>query len=410
MLLYGLLNFVFGYTLVSVEHGRGCERLLSFLVSHNIAFWDMDNVHTRTFFKVKACYRNVLLDAAKELRLDAREISVMNMGLPFIFLRHKMRVGMMFGAVVGCATVIYSMFFVWKIEVSGNTRLNYTQISQMLDEHGFREGTFLPGVKLKRIETAVMAENDDIAFIAINMRGTTAKVQINERALPGEREDLTLPANLIASYPGQIVNLEVVSGESVVKRGEAVVEGQLLVSGIIDSNTVGYRVKRASGKVYASTTHHVEYKIPLIKTEKHYTGREIKRKSIKILGKYINFFINSGNLYKKYDTIYNEETVSIFETIELPLYYSVTTYAEYEEREVEIDIKRARELAYDQYAAFIGGRNSVTVEREELSEKVEDGCFVLGGTVECIEDIAQEKTFYYNQEKITKNDGADNNI
>ena len=410
MLLYGFLNFIFGYTLVSVEHGRGCERLLSFLVSRNIAFWDMDNIHTRTFFKVKACYRKILLDAAKELKLDIGEMSVMNMGLPFIFLRHKMRIGMMLGSVVGFAVIIYSTFFVWKIEVSGNTRLNYTQISQMLEEQGFCEGTFLPGVKLKRIETAVMAKNDDIAFIAINMRGTTAKVQINERTLPGEKEDLTLPANLIASYPGQIVNLEVVSGESLVKRGEAVVEGQLLVSGIIDSNTVGYRIRRAAGKVFASTTHHVEFEIPLVRTEKHYTGREIKRKSIKILGKYINFFINSGNLYKKYDTIYNEETVSLFDTVELPLYYSVTTYAEYEERQVEIDLKRARELAYDQYAAFIGSRNSITVENEELSENVKDGFFVLSGTVECVEDIAQEKTFYYNQEQMTENDGANNNI
>ncbi|MBE6688071.1 MAG: hypothetical protein E7588_02200 [Ruminococcaceae bacterium] len=410
MLLYSFLNFIFGYTLVSVERGMGCEKLLSFLVNKNISFWDMENVHTRAFFKVKPCYRSTLLTATKELGLPSGDITFMNMGLPFIIMRHKLRVGMIIGAFFGVVAVIFSTMFVWKIEVSGNVKLNYAQISHMLDKQGFCEGTFLPGKKLKRIETAVMAENEDVAFIAINMRGTTAKVQVHERVLPGDKEDLTTPVNLVASYPGQIVKTEVVSGETVVKRGDAVTQGQLLVSGVIDSNTVGYRVRRASGKVMASTRHSLEYKIPLLQTEKHYTGKEIKRKSIKILGKYINFFINSGNLYEKYDTIYDEESVIVFDTVELPIYYAVTTYAEYEEREIEIDIKRARELAYDCYASFIGSRKSVSVESENLNEEVRDGYFVLSGTVDCIEDIAQEKIFYYNQEQNTKNDGTNNNV
>ncbi|MBR5867064.1 MAG: sporulation protein YqfD [Spirochaetaceae bacterium] len=91
----------------------------------------------------------------------------------------------------------------------------------------------------------------------------------------------------------------------------------------------------------------------------------------------------------------------VFDAVELPIYYSVTTYAEYEERETEIDVKRARELAYDRYAAFIGSRKFASVENENLNEEIRNGCFVLSGTVDCIEDIAQEKIFYYNQEQPT---------
>ncbi len=410
MLLYGFLNFIFGYTLVSVERGRGCERLLTYLINKNIAFWDMKNVDTRIFFRVKPYYKSTVLSAARELKLSPGEMTAMNMGLPFILLRYKFRFGMIIGTLAGVFLIIYSTMFVWKIDISGNVKLNSSQIAEMLEKQGFYEGTFLPDVNLKRIETAVMVENKDIAFISIYMKGTNAKVQVNERVLPGEREDLSIPKNLIASHPGQILKLEVVSGEIVVKRGQAVEEGQLLVSGVIDSNTVGFRVKSAAGKVLASTIHNVEFKIPLKQNEKHYTGREIKRKSIKILGKYINFFVNSGNLYEKYDTIYNEEAVTLFDVIELPVYFSCTTYSEYEEREVEIDVKRAREMAYDKYAEFISGRKSVAIENENLEERVENGFFILSGSIECIEDIAQEKIFYYNQEQNTENDGANNNI
>lgn len=410
MLLYEFLNFVFGYTLVSVERGRGCERLLTYLVSKNIAFWNMENVHTRTFFRVKSYYKNAVVSACEELGLKPSEISVMNMGLPFIMLRYKFRLGMILGTLASVAIIIYSTFFVWKIDIVGNVRLSGTQIIQMLEKHGFYEGTFLPDVDLKRIETAIMAENNDVAFISIYMKGTNAKIQVNERTFSNEEEDLTLPKNIVASYPGQILKTEVLSGEKVVKRGQAVEKGQLLVSGVIDSNTVGFRVRSAAGKILASTEHYIEYRIPLVQTEKHYTGREIKRNSIKILGKYINFFINSGNLYQKYDTIYDEGTVALFDAVELPIYYAVTTYAEYVEREVEIEPKRARELAYDKYAEFIGTRKSIAIEKENFTEEVRDGYFILSGTVECIEDIAEEKIFYYNQEPKTENDGTDNNV
>ncbi|MBQ9941122.1 MAG: sporulation protein YqfD [Clostridia bacterium] len=263
---------------------------------------------------------------------------------------------------------------------------------------GFGEGTFTPGINLKRIETAIMVDNVDVAFISIYLKGTTAVVQVNERKLTSEKENLNLPINLVADYPGQIVNLEVVSGQSVVKRGEAVEKGQLLVSGIIDSNTVGYRIKSASGKVMASTSHDIYYEIPLVQPKKYYTGNENRQKSVKILGKYINFFANSGNLYEKYDTIYNESSITLFDVIQLPVYFVERVYSEYIEKDVEIDVKRARELAYDNYAEFAAGRKSLTIEKENLEEKIENGKFILYGTVECIEDISQEKPFYYIQE------------
>lgn len=401
MFLYSMLNYIFGYTLISVQRGKACEKLLGYLIREKISFWDMKNIQTRTFLKVKHFHKKQLIIASKQLGFSKDEITIINMGLPFVLLKYKIRFGMMLGVLIGIFITIYSTFFVWKIDIIGNTEYSYTEISDMLKKHGFSEGTFLPNVDLKRVETAIMAENDGIAFISIYMKGTNAKVQINERVLKGEREDLTKPKNIVASHSGQILKFEIVSGETVVKRGQAVEKGQLLVSGVIDSNAVGYRLKSASGKVFASTLHKIEYKIPLKQQVKHYTGHEIKRKSIKILGKYINFFINSGNLYTKYDTIYNEEIITLFDTIELPIYYVTTTYAEYQEYQQEIDVKRARELAYDKYAEFISSRKSIAIEKENLTEEICDGYFVLSGDIECIEDIAQEKIFYYNQEHNT---------
>lgn len=410
MILYNVLNMLFGYVIVSVEKGIGCEKLLSRLISENITFWDMENIRTRTVFRIKPYYRETLLALSKELGMGEKEISVMTLGLPFKLIKYKMRFGMLAGVIASAILVVYSTMFVWKIDVIGNEALTYTQITQMLEKQGFGEGTFTPKINLKRIETAVMVENDEIAFISIFLKGTNAIVQVHERVLPWDKENLTAPVNIIASYPGQIINLEVVSGESMVKRGQAVEKGQLLVSGVTDSNTVGFRIKSASGKVLAATTHEINYKIPMKQIEKCYTGRQKTHKSIKILGKYINFFINSGNLYQKYDTIYNEDSIMLFGVFEIPIYYAETVFAEYTEKETVIDLKRARELAYDEYRKFIGTRKSITIEKEELDERVENGHFILSGYIDCIEDISKKQNFYYIQEQNTQDDGKDNNL
>jgi len=410
MVLYNILNILFGYVLVSVENGRGCEKLFSRLIAENITFWNMENIHTRTVFRIKPYYRETLISIAKELGLSGKEISVMTLGLPFKLMQYKMRLGLLAGILISAVLILYSTMFVWKIDVIGNEKLTYTQVTNMLEKQGFREGTFTPKINLKRIETAVMVENSEIAFISIYLKGTNAIVQVHERSLPWEKENLTSPVNLVAAHPGQVINLEVISGESVVKRGQAVEKGQLLVSGVTDSNTVGFRIKSASGKVMAATTHEINYKIPIEQTEKYYTGRQKTHKSIKILGKYINFFINSGNLYSKYDTIYNEEPITLFGVMEIPVYYVETVFTEYVEKTTEIDRKRAREMAYDEYRKFIATRKCVTIEKETLHEEVSDGYFVLSGYIDCIEDISQKQNFYYIQEQNTENDGKDNNL
>ena len=269
MLLYNILNILFGYVLVSVENGRGCEKLFSRLIAENITFWNMENIHTRTVFRIKPYYRETLISIAKELGLSGKEISVMTLGLPYKLMQYKMRLGLLAGILISTVLILYSTMFVWKIDVIGNEKLTYTQVTNMLEKQGFREGTFTPKINLKRIETAVMVENSEVAFISIYLKGTNAIVQVHERSLPWEKENLTSPVNLVAAHPGQVINLEVISGESVVKRGQAVEKGQLLVSGVTDSNTVGFRIKSASGKVMAATTHEINYKIPIEQTEKY---------------------------------------------------------------------------------------------------------------------------------------------
>ena len=85
--------------------------------------------------------------------------------------------------------------------------------------------------------------------------------------------------------------------------GVAVTEGQILISGVEDTDTVGARVLAGLGKVEARTWYGLTASMPLTVTEKRYTGREKTGVSL-ILGTWrIKFFSNSSIEGAEYDKI-----------------------------------------------------------------------------------------------------------
>ena len=199
------------------------------------------------------------------------------------------------------------------------------------------------------------------------------------------------PSNLIASVDGQIEALRITGGAITVKLGETVKKGDLLVSGIIDSAALGYRLVRARGEVLARTTltYHVE--IPYETTKKQYTGKFFSQKSIKIFSKTIKLFRKDSISPSSCDKIESERRIYLFGLIKLPIFITETEYAEYElvsrtltQKEAlqeashriralyENDISEADILA--RYNSFTENENSITVKQQ----------------IECVINIAKE--------------------
>ena len=62
------------------------------------------------------------------------------------------------------------------------------------------------------LEQAAMVKLKDVSWMSINLQGSVASVELKERDVPPEAVPMTEPCNLKASYPGQVVRLEVISG------------------------------------------------------------------------------------------------------------------------------------------------------------------------------------------------------
>jgi len=381
-------RFVFGVYTLTLPEERAYEAM-NVLIVNNIPFGksrtDGDRVYVcltpRGFRKYISVCGGTFLFGEK----------VLLHGMPELFRRYRLRMGIFLGMLIFITSVTLSSFFIWDINVSGNVGITAEEINERLAAYGVREGAFIPALDTNDIANRILLEAGNISFMKINMRGTVANVEIRERREGEAEEELSSPSNLVAKYPGQIERLEVMGGVAQVTYLQPVKKGELLVSGIIDSTALGYRLVRSRGKVLARITLVYESEIPLETAEKVYTGKETHKKSIKIFSKSFNLSKNTSVSYAKYDTIINKEKIYLFGKIELPIYVITETAREYNEISrtlsesealaralAEIDEKSKAELA----AAEILSR--------ETNTEMRGSSLYVRTEVYCVTDIAEE--------------------
>ena len=303
---------------------------------------------------------------------------------------YKMRIGFFIGAVLCAALLAASSFFVWDINVSGQTGLSEKEILKTLEGYGLYIGAYIPNIDTMRLENELVIDTEELSYASINLRGTVAEVVVRERK-EKDVENISLPSNLVANCDGQIESIEVRGGMPTVKKGQIVKKGQLLVSGVIDSQAVGYRLVRASGEIYARISRSFTAEVPLVREKKSRTGEKKTRVTIRFFAKKINLFSNNDISFEKYDTIEEEKRLCLFDRVELPVFIIKTTYSEYVTETEKISEEQALSIAEKELA----GQTEKTLSeaqilaREERTE-INDGILTLYADIDCIADITSE--------------------
>lgn len=303
---------------------------------------------------------------------------------------YKMRIGFFIGALLCAALLAASSFFVWDINVTGQTGLSEKEILKTLEGYGLYIGAYIPNIDTMRLENELVIDTEELSYASINLRGTVAEVVVRERK-EKDVENISLPSNLVANCDGQIESIEVRGGMPTVKKGQIVKKGQLLVSGVIDSQAVGYRLVRARGEIYARISRSFTAEVPLVREKKSRTGEKKTRVTIRFFAKKINLFSNNDISFEKYDTIEEEKRLCLFDRVELPVFIIKTTYFEYVTETEKISEEQALSIAEKELA----GQTEKTLSeaqilaREERTE-INDGILTLYANIDCIADITSE--------------------
>ena len=383
------MKFLLGRVKISCG-AEDATRLLNLLMDLGVPHRDFLLRDGRVYASISEMDEKRVLSACEAMGLSTAAED--RRGLFCYIRRYGKRVGFLFGGLLAAAIIFLGSRVVWEVRVTGNTTLDREAVLQMLSTCGLASGTYLPTLSTDEIESQMLLSYGEICWISVNIRGTTASVEILE-TVRGE-EIKTTTANLVAARDGRIERIEVYEGQVGVKVGDVVRKGDLLASGVYDKGLLGYRVTRARGEVYARTVRTITVEIPRESTEKVYTGREWYEKYVKIFGKRIKVFANNRHLGAECDIIYVDNGVTLPDGGMLPVGSETVVYREYQYRRVALDEAEAMERAFDALSESI--KAMVTETGAELLSKtveceLDETSFRIVCTVICIENIALER-------------------
>jgi len=313
-------------------------------------------------------------------------------GLPEIISRYKKRPGILIGFILFVLILNLSTNFIWSMKISGGENISDEEIKEMLAEYGCHVGAFIPKLNCYKICNLCLLENDNLSWITVNMKGTTAYVELREKISPEKSsEDLTSspPANIIALRDGVVQAVEVFGGRAAVQVGEYVKKGQLLIAGIYTDRYDNISVTRATGHVFAQTSEIIEVNIPFSSSRKFYTGECGRDISIEIFGKIFNITSKEWTNGEKYDMIKNNKPIVLFGHIELPITLKTVDYTVWKDEPVTLTESEAEKLAldvlYQKIAERFAAADIISRSTEIFFDEL--GCNVIC-EISCIEDIS----------------------
>lgn len=373
------------------------ERMLNLCSARGIEFWDVRWIDdTALSFCVARGDLRALRRAAEGC---GAEVSIeRTAGTPFFFARLRRRHALFAGGILCAALLLVNSLFIWDFEVTGNETVPTETILHALREHGVHRGTFIYSFRSQDICNRVLPELKDLCWVAVNVRGCKAYVQVRERVRAPERVNESEPTNVIAAKPGLITKVRALDGEKRVLPGTSVQQGQLLIAGVVDTGgtekpSVTTRFLAGKGEVWARTWYDLTVRVPLTYEKKVYTGKE-KRSHTLIWGENrLKIGAKGSSICNAdCDKIKNQTQWTLFGLFALPVTWETETLLPYE---LEVTPRsradaeaQGKDMLETYLAALLGETGSVTQRR--FSTAVEGDTLVVTLSAECEEQIGKE--------------------
>ena len=340
-----LLCYILGYVNIEVE-GYFIERFINICNSKKIFLWNMKRKHS-TIIRVNIGIRDFKRIKKVAKKTKCRVKIQKKRGIPFILHKYKKRKIFAIFFILLIITVIALSNFVWNIEVIGNNKISAEEIIKDLADDNFKVGTSKTNLNTKNIIDKIRLKRSDLAWMGIEIKGTNAVVKIVEADLKPDIIKEEEYCNIVATNDAMIVKINAQNGTAVVKEGDIVTKGTVLIQGWLEGQFTGIRYVHANGEVQAKVWYSQKVSVPLKQSKKIKTGKEENKYSVKIN----NFEINLPKgvpKFQNYDTIETSKKLKLFSDFYLPIEIHQKTYQEYEEQEITYSIEEAKELGIAQ--------------------------------------------------------------
>ncbi len=310
-------------------------------------------------------------------------------GIGGFVLNNMKNIPFLVSVLVICAIWYVSSLVVWDIRVSGNESVKTETVIDELYRAGLKRGVFWNSIDKSEIELSVLSSSDTVSWININREGTVAYVRVADKLWHNDEEP-TGYSNVIADCDGVVEELLVRKGRAMVKAGDTVKKGDLLISGILADGGFTY----ACGTVIARKSETVSVKIESQYEQKELLEENLHGIYVKFFDKEINILKIPRNLDTDCDIIRLDKSFTFFDK-ELPISYSLEKVQRFQlcprsYSDDELVYKAAYELNQRINERLENG----TLLKISCDGKFENGAYLMWADIIYSENIAVNLPFY----------------
>ena len=391
LLVIRIWNYLRGYVIIRVE-GLTLEKFINLAIARNIYLWDIVRVDYITLES------KVGIKGFKELREVVKRVGckasiVEKKGYPFFIHRFKYRKMLGFGFIIAIGIVIFLTSIIWSIDINGNEAASNEEILEHLESIGIEPGIFKMKVDTKKIKNHLLKRIDYLTFVSAEMKGTRLVLEIKESEDRPEMVNKDFPCNIVADKKAVIEKIVAKNGKSVVKKGDIVIEGQILITGLIqDERMEKPLLVHSEGEIFGRTWYNKEISEPIVKTIKEETGRLHTTKEIKIGNKRIHLI--SGEIpFENYIEEIDAKKIIDWKAFSLPLEIIEHKYKEVKVKKVTQNVD-----ALKQRVSVIGVQDMMKelsedarVISKDVQYSIQDNVLITKITIEVIEEIGRKQ-------------------
>lgn len=387
MIFIRLLNLLTGYVVFDCC-GFFAERFLNLSSKRHLTMWGIKRLKTGCIrARIKAKDFRFLRVPAR--RSNVRLRIVKKRGLPFILFRYRKRSGILAGTVIFFVILWVLSTFIWSVEVSGNATVKSEDIIKILSDYNIKSGALNFMCNRADAELNIQNEFPQITWVEIQIKGSKAIVTVKEGVIPPPVIKDSEACNIIAAKDGQITHLEVYEGIPMIKKGDTVRKGELIVSGVLDSQVQGVRFVHARAKVRANTITQITTEMPLVKKEITPTGKFYKRYRLQFSNISVKLYLNNKIKYDQYESKEYIREMSIGPDIILPIKVITEKYSQTETFTRNLTEEEAKKEAEEELINQEKSKlNGINVTDRKVTFKTENEKVICTGEYISEDDIA----------------------
>ncbi len=389
MSLPSILFFLRGYLTITVS-GNFPERFLNVCTKKNILLWDIVKISEKTV-KCRISVRGFKKLIPIGYHTGVHIHILAKHGFPFLLYRYRKRKLLILGAFLFCTFIIGINQFVWAIEITGNHKVKTADILRVLEEEGVKIGTPLRNIDQGHLKHRALLKLPDLSWLWIDKTGSKLIVDVREGFPVPEIVDANLYCNVKAAKDGLIDSMIVKNGIPVVKEGDTVLKGTVLVTGKIPASLKPeIRYVHADAQIFARVWYEKTQVFSRLVQTRTETGKQKSHYTLTLFGKNIPLFHKKKAPFKDFDETAKKTDISFFGKY-LGITFSKTVYREVSVTEERLTLDSTVADGVNQLKSQIDSEartNSTPVSFSHSFQEIDDTTVQVSVTAEYIEDIA----------------------